>query len=132
MEALESHIQNATRQNLEQSEKLKVIECERNEAIDKIKVLRDIIRELEQQNDTKIKEIDEFSETVDQLQCIIKQQHATIADLKQNPLDNISDAQELRKHINKLENELQQLRLSNELAGSEGAIKQFQLQVIIS
>lgn len=130
MDALEHQLQQTTKLLNEHQDKIKLIESERNEAIDKIKVLRDIIRELEHQNDVNVKENEEFHETVNQLQCIIKQQHTIIDELKQNPFsDNISDVNEMRKHINKLENELQQLRLTNELAGSEGVIKQLQLQV---
>ncbi|KAJ8981749.1 hypothetical protein NQ317_004929 [Molorchus minor] len=130
VEQLDQQLQDMTKLLAEEARKCKELETERNEAIEKIKVLRDIIRELEQQNETKAKEVENCLDVIQRLECIVDQQHRTINELRQNDsLKEFSDIHELRKHIEDLESELQQSRVNAELAGSEGALKQIKTQL---
>lgn len=114
----------------EETRRCRDLEAERNEAVDKIKVLRDIIRELELQTETKTKEVADCLEAIQKLECIIEQQDRSINELGQNDsLKDVSDIHQLRKHIELLESELQRTRVNSELAGSEGALAQIRTQV---
>ncbi|KAJ8933982.1 hypothetical protein NQ314_013662 [Rhamnusium bicolor] len=130
VEQLEQQLQEMTRLIAEESKKCKEIEAERNEAVEKIKVLREIIRDLEVQTETKSKEIDDCLQAIQKLECIVDQQHRSISELRQNDsLKDVSDIHELRRYIDSLETELQQTRVNSELAGSEGALKQIRTQL---
>lgn len=119
-----------TRLLSEESRRCKDVEAERNEAVDKIKVLRDIIRELESQIEAKTKETEDCLDAIRKLECIVEQQHRSINELRQSDsLTDVSDIHLLRKHIESLESELQKSRVNDELAGSEGALAQIRAQV---
>ncbi|KAG5898706.1 hypothetical protein JTB14_030655 [Gonioctena quinquepunctata] len=107
VEQLEHQLQEMTNLLAGQTLACKALETERNEAVEKIKVLRDIIRELEFQTETKSKEIAEHVRAIEKLQYVA----------------------ELYRHIEHLENELQRTRVQSELAGSEGALKQIRSQL---
>ncbi|KAJ8915115.1 hypothetical protein NQ315_000367, partial [Exocentrus adspersus] len=114
----------------QESDKRRDVESERNEAVDKIKVLRDIIRELELQVETKSAEVEECLNAIRNLECIVEQQERSINDLKQgDSFGDVSDIHRLRWHIESLEAELQQSRVNAELAGSEGALNQIRTQL---
>lgn len=130
MEQLEQQLQEMTRLLSEETRRCKDVEAERDEAVDKIKVLRDIIRELEAQIEVKTKEVEDCLEAIRKLECIVEQQHRSINDLRQNDsLTDVSDIRLLRKHVESLESELQRTRVNSELAGSEGALAQIRTQV---
>lgn len=106
------------------------MEDERDEAVEKIKILRDIITDLEQHNDCKNQEIEEHLRNVEKLECIVNQQHQSLDEFKLfNSIGGFSDIHSLRRHCDELEEEVQKLRIGAELAGSEGALTQIKLQV---
>lgn len=129
MERLEHQLQEKVALLAAAVRKSKETETERNEAVEKIQILREIIRELETQTESKSKEIDQYVEAVKKLQCIVEQQDRVSEAVSGCSTRNVSDVEELYKHVEHLENELQTLRLHAELAGNEGAIKQFRTQV---
>lgn len=106
------------------------IEGEKKEAIEKIFVLRDIIRDLESQIEVKAATESELRNLISELEEIIKQQNKNNEELNRhlNSVKNISEA-EHKEHLEHLEEELQRLRLNTEFAGSEGALKQIKTQV---
>lgn len=108
-------------------------ENERKEAVEKIWVLREIIRDLESQVETKNAVEDELRKLVVELEDVIKQQTSTVDGLNRQ-LEGCKggegdDVHLLKERIVYLENEAQKLRLNNELVGSEGALREIQLQV---
>ncbi|CAG9862887.1 unnamed protein product [Phyllotreta striolata] len=109
--------------------KLKEVESERKDSIEKNIILREIIRDLESQTESKSKEIDQYVTAVKKLQCIVEQQDKVSEKLADNSTRNITDVDDLYKHLDDLENEVQTLRLQSELAGNEGASKQFRKQL---
>lgn len=116
----------------EETQKCKDLESERNEAVDKIKLLRDIIRDLEVKYDVKSKEVNNLVEKIQKLEFIIDEQERSVNDVGQNESSkDISDLNGLYRHIEHLEGELQQLRVNAELAGSDGATLQLKKQVIL-
>lgn len=114
----------------ENEAKTKEIEAERQEAIDKIFVLRDIIRDLEGQVEAKNESEAELKAVVVELEEVIKQQIKSVEELNRQVEDVRSgtELQHLKDHIAQLEDELQRLRLSSEYIGSEGALKQIKTQ----
>ncbi|XP_023019910.2 pericentrin-like protein isoform X2 [Leptinotarsa decemlineata] len=125
VEQLEHQLQEMTKLLSDQTEACRATELDRNEAVDKIKVLRDIIRELEFQTESKSKEIEEHLQTIEKLQCMLEQHERSDSEIEQGDLSkDVSDVGELCRHIEHLENELQKVRVQAELAGSEGALKQ--------
>ncbi|XP_023019917.2 pericentrin-like protein isoform X8 [Leptinotarsa decemlineata] len=130
VEQLEHQLQEMTKLLSDQTEACRATELDRNEAVDKIKVLRDIIRELEFQTESKSKEIEEHLQTIEKLQCMLEQHERSDSEIEQGDLSkDVSDVGELCRHIEHLENELQKVRVQAELAGSEGALKQVRSQL---
>lgn len=122
---MEQQLQEMTKALQDEIQQRKNLEFERNEAVEKIKILRDIIRDLEAQSQAKSKEIEEYSEIIQRLECIVEQQDRSLNNFKQSDSSrDVSDIGELYKHIENLENELQQLRVGAELAGGEGVAKE--------
>lgn len=109
------------------------IETERKEAVEKIYMLRDIIRDLESQVESKTKNEAGLYEIIAELENAVKQQTRSNADLNEqlDSVKGVPDAKQYQEHIVHLEEEIQQLRLNAELVGSEGALKQIKLQVCI-
>lgn len=67
---------------------------------------------------------------MERLECIVNEQRATFDEYtSRSSFGDVSDVQKLRQHCEQLEEEVQQLRIGAELAGSEGALKQLKLQV---
>lgn len=108
------------------------IEAERQEAVEKIHVLRDIIRDLEGQVEAKAESEAALRSVIIELENVVKQQNKTNVELSKQleGLKGVPDEKEFREHIAHLEEEVQRLRLSEELVGSEGALKQIKLQVL--
>lgn len=116
----------------EESQRCKDLENERNEAVEKIKLLRDIIRDLENKCESKSKEVDYLAEKIQKLECIIEEQESSVNVVGQNESSkDVSELSELYRHIEHLETELQQLRVNSELSGSEGTTVQIKKQVRI-
>lgn len=114
----------------EESQRCRDLESERNEAIEKIKLLRDIIRDLEVKCESKSKEVTQLLEKINKLECIIDEQEKSVNDVRLSESSkDISDLNSLYRHIEHLETELQQLRMNSELAGNEGASIQIKKQV---
>lgn len=106
------------------------LESERNEAVEKIKLLRDIIRDLEVKSETKSQEVNHLIDRIRKLECIVEEQEKSVNDVKQsNSSKEICDLNELYRHIEHLETELQQFRVNSELAGSDGVALQIKKQV---
>ncbi|XP_972088.2 pericentrin isoform X2 [Tribolium castaneum] len=103
--------------------KVKEVEGERQEAVEKIYELRDIIRDLEEQVRVKTSTEEELRSIVSELEIIVKQQ---VTDEKKDVSEN---TKEFHQYVGDLENEVQRLRLTSEIAGSEGALKQIKNQL---
>lgn len=131
VEDLEQQLVQMTRLLDEESQKYKDCENERNEAVEKIKLLRDIIRDLEGKCESKSNEVKALVETVEKLEGIIDEQEKSADDIKHSQsFKDISDLNDLyQKHIEHLEAELQQLRVNSELAGTEGPSMQLKKEV---
>ncbi|XP_049819038.1 centromere-associated protein E-like isoform X3 [Aethina tumida] len=130
VEQLEAQIQELTRAQAEETRRAKEAESERDEAVDKIKVLREIIRELELQVENYQTERVNHLADIDKLKCIVGDQNQSIDDLKHlESLVGFSDIQQLKRHLDDVDAELERLRLSAELAGGEGAQKQIKKQL---
>ncbi|XP_030754420.1 A-kinase anchor protein 9-like isoform X3 [Sitophilus oryzae] len=107
VEQLEHQLQGLAKQIHNEQHRSKELEQEQEESLEKIRILREIIRDLEQQNDEKDRKIEQQLRNVEKLEYI----------------------QGLRRHVDELEQEVQQLRIGAELAGSEGAVRQIKLQL---
>ncbi|KAK5641438.1 hypothetical protein RI129_009985 [Pyrocoelia pectoralis] len=131
VEQLEAQIREMTKVIEESQVKQNEVESEKQEAIEKIFVLRDIIRDLESQVEVKTVGEDELKEIILQLEEIIKQQTATNEELNEqlSSVRNIKEAQNFQQHIDQLEDEIQRLKLHTEFAGSEGVLKQLKSQL---
>lgn len=107
------------------------IDNERKEAVEKIWVLRDIIRDLEAQVEAKTAVELELRKVVVDLENAVRQQTESNVELNQqlDSIKGVPDAQQFQEHIARLEDEVQRLRLNSELAGSEGALRKFKSQV---
>ncbi|GJQ85464.1 hypothetical protein Trydic_g23887 [Trypoxylus dichotomus] len=112
-------------------QKREEVENERKEAVDKIWVLRDIIRDLEYQVEAKTEVETELKRLVGELEDVIGQQTRAIDESNRQleACKGDADAHLLKERIVYLENEAQKLRLNSELAGGEGALKELQLQL---
>lgn len=130
VEQLEHQLLQMTRALDEELQKCRDLESERNEAVEKIKLLRDIIRDLEVKCETKSKEVTYLVEKIEKLESIVDEHERSVHDRRQSDSSkDISDLNELYRHIEHLEAELQQLRVNSELAGSDGASLQIKKQV---
>lgn len=130
IEQLEQQLLQMTKNLDEESQRCREFESERNEAVEKIKLLRDIIRDLEVKCESKCKEVDHLVAKINKLECIIEEQERSVNDVRQSEsFKDISDLNELYRHIENLEAELQQLRMNSELAGSDGVSLQIKKQV---
>ncbi|KRT83145.1 hypothetical protein AMK59_3492, partial [Oryctes borbonicus] len=112
-------------------QKREEVENERKEAVDKIWVLRDIIRDLEYRVEVKAEVEAELKKLVAELEDVIEQQTRAI-DESNRQLEECKgdvDVRTLKERIVYLENEAQKLRLNSELAGGEGALKELQSQL---
>lgn len=115
----------------ESETKKTVVESELKEAIDKIWVLRDIIRDLETQIDEKTKAEKDLVKVNAQLQEKIKEQLKYNEDLC-SELESFKcrgDNEYLSQHIHELEDELNRLRINTELAGPDGIAKKIKCQL---
>nr|CAH7720562.1 unnamed protein product [Callosobruchus chinensis] len=129
VERLEAQYQELTSALTEQVQKYKELEVERNEAVEKIKILRDIIRELENQTEIKTNEVQDLVQTVKRLENLLDQNENSSEEKKDTSCETDAVEKELRRHIEYLENELQQLRIYAELAGSEGALQKIRTEL---
>lgn len=127
-EQLEQQIHALNSRLKTEQQKYKELESERDEAVEKIKILRDIITDLEQLNDSKDRAIEGNLHTIEKLERIVNQQNKSLSEYD-STLGDVSDIHILRKRCDDLEGEMQNLRIGAELAGSEGALKQIKLQV---
>ncbi|KAK9719890.1 Pericentrin-AKAP-450 domain of centrosomal targeting protein [Popillia japonica] len=133
VEQLELQMREMTKLIETSEQKRDEAENERKEAVEKIWVLREIIRDLESQVETKNAVEDELRKLVVELEDVIKQQTSTVDGLNRQ-LEGCKggegdDVHLLKERIVYLENEAQKLRLNNELVGSEGALREIQLQL---
>ncbi|XP_048520137.1 A-kinase anchor protein 9 isoform X2 [Dendroctonus ponderosae] len=129
-EQLEQQIQELNSCLQDQQHKYKELEGERDEAVEKITILRDIIKDLEQLSDSKDREIEEHLHYLQKLECIVNQQNESLNEYKLFTAGgNVSDIQNLRQHCEELEEEVQKLRIGAELAGSEGELRQIKIQL---
>nr|CAI5846451.1 unnamed protein product [Callosobruchus analis] len=129
VERLEAQYQELTSALTDQVQKYKELEVERNEAVEKIKILREIIRELENQTEIKTKEAQDLVQTVKRLENLLEQNDNSSEEKKDLSCEIDAVEKELRRHIEYLENELQQLRIYAELAGSEGALQKIRTEL---
>ncbi|KAF5283599.1 hypothetical protein FQR65_LT13805 [Abscondita terminalis] len=131
VEHLESQMREMSKVIEENEIKRNEVELEKKEAIEKVFVLRDIIRDLEAQVETKAESEVELKFVIEQLQDIIKQQSATNDELNQHlsSVKNIQEVKNYQKHVEQLEDEIQRLKLNTEFAGSEGVLKQLKAQL---
>ncbi|XP_050514022.1 golgin subfamily A member 4 isoform X2 [Diabrotica virgifera virgifera] len=129
IEQLELQLQEKTTAFEASCHKLKDLEDELTEAVEKIKELREIIRNLEIQSETKSVKIQEYLDTINKLQNIIANEHGVGDGKDCDASKDVSDIGELYRHIEHLETELHKLRLNSELAGNEGATKQISTQL---
>lgn len=106
------------------------IENELKEAIDKIWVLRDIIRDLESQIEEKTKTEVDLKNIVTQLEDKINFETKHNEELieKVHAL-NGAPGNQYQEIIRKLEAENQKLKVSSELIGPDGVLKQVKTQV---
>ncbi|CAH1285180.1 unnamed protein product [Diabrotica balteata] len=129
IELLELQLQEKTTAFEASCHKLKDLEDELTEAVEKIKELREIIRNLEIQSETKSVKIQEYLDTINKLQNLIANEHGVGDGKDCDTSKDVSDIGELYRHIEHLETELHKLRLNSELAGNEGATKQISTQL---
>lgn len=135
MENLEQELREFLKLMEEKDRICKEIESERLEAVDKIYELRDIIRELEDQIRTKTTNEKELRTIVGELEVILKKQITHNTQQKSSEgIGDISQIEQLQlfeQYVKNLENEVQKLRLTTEIAGSEGALQQIKNHVRI-
>ncbi|XP_044760677.1 pericentrin-like isoform X2 [Coccinella septempunctata] len=113
-----------------QEDKLKEVEAEKDEAVEKIFFLRDVIRELESQLKAKTETEAELRNLISDLELVITQQTAETAEGEDRSEDvDGSETRRYREHIRSLEAEVQKLRLGQELVGTEGALREFRNQL---
>lgn len=107
------------------------VENELKEAIDKIWVLRDIIIDLEKQIEDKTKTEVELKNIVTQLEDKIREEARQNAEFNQQieALKCCAEENQYNEIIRKLESEIQKLRVSSELVGPDGVLKQVKSQV---
>lgn len=131
MEHLEAQMREMTNLISETENKKTLVEGELKEAIDKIWVLRDIIRDLEAQIDEKNKTEKDLVKINEQLQEKIKEHLKYNEDLcaELDSFKNRGDNGYSSQKILELEDELCRLRINSELAGSDGTVKKIKCQV---
>ncbi|KAF5306240.1 hypothetical protein FQA39_LY08938 [Lamprigera yunnana] len=131
VEQLESQMREMSKVIEENDVKRNEVEVEKKEAIEKILVLREIIRDLESQVEAKIENETELKVVITQLENLLKQQNQVNEELNRqvSTVHNIKDAESFQQHIHQLEDEIQRLKLNTEFAGSEGALKQLKNQL---
>lgn len=112
-------------------QKLKEVEAEKDEAVEKIFFLRDVIRELESQLKTKTETEAELRTLISDLESVITQSGGTDREDSKPEDVNGSEPCRYQEHIRELEKEVQQLRLGQELIGAEGALREVRNQVSI-
>lgn len=113
--------------------KKSLVENELKEAVDKIWVLRDIIKDLEVQIETKCETELELKNIVLQLEDKLQFETKHNDELNHEiaSLKSFSDENHF-EIIRKLEAENQKLRVSSELIGPDGVLKQVKTQVRLS
>ncbi|XP_076270535.1 uncharacterized protein LOC143202700 isoform X3 [Rhynchophorus ferrugineus] len=130
VEQLERQINELTQQFHDERKRYKELEDERAETLEKIRILREIIQDLEQQNEEKDRKINEHLRSIEKLECIVQEQQRSLEELNTlNANGDISDIQGLRRHVEELEQEIQKLQIGAELAGTEGAAQQIRIQL---
>ncbi|KAK4873718.1 hypothetical protein RN001_013078 [Aquatica leii] len=127
VEHLESQMREMSKLIDDNEIKRNEIELERKEAIEKVFVLRDIIRDLEAQVEKKTENEAELNTVILQLQDIVKQQKKANDELSSGK--NAGEGRSYQKHVEQLEDEIQRLKLNAEFAGSEGVLKQLKAQL---
>ncbi|XP_063915449.1 pericentrin isoform X3 [Zophobas morio] len=124
VEHLEQQLREMSKLTDAAERRCKEVEDEHKEAVDKIYELRDIIRDLEDQVKTKTTAEEELRNIVDELELIVKHQNNDEETRPTEPSRDVSDVEKLHQYVGSLESEVQKLRLSSEIAGSEGALQQ--------
>lgn len=115
----------------ETESKKNLVESELKEAVDKIWVLRDIIRDLEKQLDEKKAVENKYLKNIRDLELKVEQQ-LKINDeivIELNNLKSLGDSEYLSQQIIKLDDEVNRLRLDAELIGSDSITKHIKTQV---
>ncbi|XP_045478324.1 A-kinase anchor protein 9-like isoform X2 [Harmonia axyridis] len=111
-------------------QKLKDVEAEKDEAVEKIFFLRDVIRELESQLKAKTETEADLRTLISDLEQVITQQTQEVKE-KADASDDVdgSETRRYREQVRTLEAEVQKLRLSQELVGTEGALRELRNQL---
>ncbi|XP_060522481.1 myosin-11-like isoform X2 [Cylas formicarius] len=115
-EHLERQLEEAGRTIGEHSRRLTELRGERDEAVDKIEYLRDIIGELEAQNDSRLGELRAQLDVAERLQRLADDQQKVIEELRGSE----AERERLREHVAALEHEVRTVR---ELAGGGEDVK---------
>lgn len=133
MERLETQMREMSILMAQSEAKKTEVESELKEAIDKIWVLRDIIRDLESQIEIHSKAELDLKNVATQLQNKIKEQvkynEELICELDGFRTGDNKNIGNLSQQILQLEDEVSRLRISAELAGPDGITKQVKTQV---
>ncbi|KAK9883168.1 hypothetical protein WA026_001367 [Henosepilachna vigintioctopunctata] len=131
-ELLETQLKESTQLLDAKDRKLKEIESEKDEAVEKIYFLRDVIRDLESQVKVKADTEAELRNLISELELLISKQNRGIQESLERSQLSADDAEpeRLREHLRDLEAEVQRLRVSQELVGTEGALREVRNQLI--
>lgn len=131
MELLELQMRDMTKLMEENERKQQEVENEHKEAVEKIYVLREIIRDLESQIETKVENETDLKKVIAELEAIINQQTKTVEELSQElgVLRSGPDASQCQEIISRLEGELKIFKLNSELTGNESVLQHIKIQV---
>lgn len=133
MELLEQQMNDMTKLMKENDVKQQEIENERKEAIDKIYVLREIIRDLESQIENKTENELQLKNVINELENVINRQTKLNEELTEEltTLKSGPDGKKCEEIIVQLEEELQKFKLNAELTGNETVLQHIKIQVCI-
>lgn len=131
MELLEQQMNDMTKFMKENDAKQQEIENERKEAVDKIYILREIIRDLESQVETKVENETQLKNVITELESLINQQTKLNDELTEEltSLKSGPDGKKCQEIIVQLEEELQKFKLNAELTGNESVLEHIKIQV---
>ena len=102
---------------------------DRDEALEKESMLRGIIRDLEAQVQAKTQEETELKVLNEKLKEVVQGQRETNDELAARLEDAEAVDPEIQQKYATLLDEVQKLRITNEFAGSDGAVKQMNRDV---
>ncbi|XP_065163040.1 A-kinase anchor protein 9 isoform X3 [Atheta coriaria] len=121
VEGFEKQMHEMSKLISEGEKRFQVVNVEREEAIEKIGLLRDIIKDLEKQIKSK-------EDLEAELQSLLRKQREA-NDVLVQELDAAANTTNFEAHIIQLEEEVIKLRRANDIVGNEGLIKQIQSQL---